>query len=431
MPEIQNVLLLAGEALLYFMALATLLRARKQIGLGAFFCALGVMHFLETYLASILYVSLPFGIVTSPGSTVLFTGKLMMLLLLYIREDAVVVRQPIYGLLFGNVLLFALAFVMRHHSIIPLGPDRAADFGFLNEMGALMVWGTAILFFDCIIIILLYERSRAWFGGHIFARLALCGALVLSFDQVAFYLGLNMLTGAGLPVLIGGWIAKMGAVAVYSVLAGVYLIYLERPLGRRKAPRIWDIFDTLTYRERYENLLARTGCDALTGALDRHSLESYGRRAVENAAAAGRPLALLLIDIDHFKAFNDRFGHAAGDKMLKRITADIMAAARITDFTYRFGGEEFVVIADGVGGDDALALGERIRRRIAGAQVDDPAARLTASIGVAQCDSDGKDYDTLFETADKRLYQAKAAGRNRVIGDRPVPPESPVRLVAG
>lgn len=93
-----------GDALLYFTALAALLRARSRIGLGAFFCALGVMHFLETYLASILYVSLPLGIVTSPGSTVLFTGKLMVLLLLYIREDAKVVSQPIYGLLFGNVL---------------------------------------------------------------------------------------------------------------------------------------------------------------------------------------------------------------------------------------------------------------------------------------------------------------------------------------
>ena len=92
----------------------------------------------------------------------------------------------------------------------------------------------------------------------------------------------------------------------------------------------------MTYRERYEDLLARTGCDVLTGALDRHSLEAHGHRAVEHAAAAGRPLALLLIDIDHFKAFNDRFGHLAGDKMLKRIVLDIMAAARMSDLTYRF-----------------------------------------------------------------------------------------------
>src|SRR5271166_5126013 len=91
-----NALLLVADALIYFAVLAALFRTRYRIGIGAFFCALGVMHFLETYLASVVYVALPFGIVASPGSTVLFTGKLM--LLVYIREDAVVVRQPIYGL---------------------------------------------------------------------------------------------------------------------------------------------------------------------------------------------------------------------------------------------------------------------------------------------------------------------------------------------
>ncbi len=431
MAELNNVFLLVGVAMLYFTALAGLLRARRRIGLGAFFCALGVMHFLETYLAGILYVSLPFDIVTSPGSTVLFTGKLMMLLLLYIREDAVVVRQPIYGLLFGNVLLFVFAFVMRHHTLVALTPDRVADFDFLNEMGALMVWGTAILFFDCIIIILIYERSRLWLGNQVWARIALSGVLVLSFDQLAFYAGLRMLTGAGLNVLIGGWIAKMVAVALYSVMAALYLKYFEWPLASRKAARISDVFDALTYRERYEDLLARTGCDALTGALDRHSLESYGRRAVETAAAAGRPLALLLIDIDHFKAFNDRFGHAAGDKMLKRITNEIMGAARLSDFTYRFGGEEFVVIADGVAGAEAAALAERIRRAIAGAPAGDAEWKVTASIGIATCGKDASGYDKLFEIADKRLYQAKAAGRNRVVGVRGAPAETPVRLVKG
>ncbi len=216
MTEVDNALLLVADALIYFTALGALLRARARIGLGAFFCALGVMHFLETYLAGVLYVTLPFGIVTSPGSSVLFTGKLMMLLLLYIREDAVVVRQPIYGLLFGNVLLFVLALIMRQHTLVAFLPGHAADFTFLNEMGALMVWGTAILFFDCIIIILLYERSRNWFGDRIFPRLWLSGALVLTFDQAAFFVGLHTLTGAGLDVLAGGWVAKMGAVALYA-----------------------------------------------------------------------------------------------------------------------------------------------------------------------------------------------------------------------
>ena len=138
-----NALLLVADALIYFAVLAGLFRARHRIGIGAFFCALGVMHFLETYLASIVYVALPFGIVASPGSTVLFTGKLMLLLLVYIREDAVVVRQPIYGLLIGNLLLFALAFLTRQHGVEALAANRHADFAFLDEMGALMVWGTA------------------------------------------------------------------------------------------------------------------------------------------------------------------------------------------------------------------------------------------------------------------------------------------------
>ena len=84
-----NSLLLLAEAVLYFSIMTMLFRWRGRIGLGVFMCALGVMHFLETYLASVFYVELPFGIV-SPGSAVLFSGKLVMLLLLYIKEDAAI-----------------------------------------------------------------------------------------------------------------------------------------------------------------------------------------------------------------------------------------------------------------------------------------------------------------------------------------------------
>src|SRR3546814_466453 len=92
-----NTVLMLAQALMYFGVMATLFGVRVRFGLGAFLCALGVMHFLETYLASVFYIELPFGIV-SPGSTVLFSGKLAIILMMYIREDAAVVRQPIYGL---------------------------------------------------------------------------------------------------------------------------------------------------------------------------------------------------------------------------------------------------------------------------------------------------------------------------------------------
>jgi diguanylate cyclase (GGDEF)-like protein len=386
------------------------------------------MHFIETYLASIFYITLPLGIVASPGSSVLFTGKLMLLLVVYIREDAKVVRQPIYGLLIGNLLMVGLAALMRHHSLVPLGPDRLADFGFLDEMGALMVWGTALLFFDCILIIIVYEHSRRWLGDRILARLALAGSLVLTFDQLGFYLGLNLLTGAPLSVLLGGWAAKMGAVATYSLLVGAYLRWCERP-GRHgaQAASVADVFDLLTYRERYEDLLARTGRDALTGVFDRGRLESLGRATIEQAAQAGKAVSLLLIDIDHFKTFNDRYGHAAGDAAIKRIARDIVSTVRASDLVFRFGGEEFVAICEGLDRGPALALGERIRREIA-ASVESAGSRATVSIGIATCSAEAADYDALFQLADRRLYQAKAAGRNCVIGARVAAADNPVRL---
>ena len=412
-----NALLFGADALIYFAVLAGLFRARHRIGVGAFFCALGVMHFLETYLASILYVSLPFGIVASPGSTVLFTGKLMLLLLVYIREDAVVVRQPIYGLLIGNLLLFALAYLVRQHGAAALGGPRSADFGFLDEMGALMVWGTLILFADCIMMIVLYERLRPWFGDRVLGRLALTGALILSFDQIAFYAGLRYLTGAPWSVLFGGWVAKMAAVALYAALGTLYLRKLELPRpGTKRPPRVMDVFDLLTYRERYEDLLARSGRDALTGALDRGRLEFLGRKRVEEAVQAGRPLSLLIIDIDHFKSFNDRFGHASGDIVLLRIVRIIMSTVGPEDTVFRYGGEEFVVIADALPRAAALALGENIRRGVA-SHMDAETPLVTVSIGLATCADDASDYDGLFACADRRLYMAKSAGRNCVVGE--------------
>lgn len=416
-PTGLNALMMAAEAFVYFAVLAGLFRARGRLGIGTFFCALGVMHFLETYLATILYISLPFGIAASPGSVVLFTGKLMLLLLVYIREDAVVVRQPIYGLLLGNVLLLALAALMRWHGIGVLA-GHAADFAFLDQMGALMVWGTLILFADCIMMILLYEKLRPVFGRHLLPRLMLTGALILTFDQGAFFTGLHYLTGAPLSVLFGGWAAKMAAVALYAVLGTVYLRHVELARRRDKAaPRVRDVFDLLTYRERYEDLMARSGRDALTGALDRGRLEHEGRKRVAAAALSGRPVSLFILDIDHFKSFNDRFGHTAGDVVLLRIARIVMATVGIDDAVFRFGGEEFVVIVPDLARAAAQTLGEKIRRDVASHMDADAAAPLvTVSIGFATCADDASDYDGLFECADRRLYLAKSAGRNRVIG---------------
>ena len=101
--------------------MVTLLHFRHRLGLGVFSTALGVMHFMETYLAAVFYVSLPFGVV-SPGSSVFFSGKLMMILMLYLQEDASTVRQPIYGLFLGNLLTVGIAWVLQMHQPLEISP---------------------------------------------------------------------------------------------------------------------------------------------------------------------------------------------------------------------------------------------------------------------------------------------------------------------
>lgn len=149
--------LLFLQATIYFGAMSALLRARREFGLGLFVCAMGVMSFLETYLAAVFFIELPFGLL-SPGSTVLFSGKLMMFLLLYIREDAEVVRQPIYGLFIGSILVVGLALTLRlHEAAVTAGGQP--NLTFIDSVGMLMVWSAVLLFVDCLALILLYERA--------------------------------------------------------------------------------------------------------------------------------------------------------------------------------------------------------------------------------------------------------------------------------
>lgn len=420
MPHAINLSLLLAEAVLYFAVMTALFRLRHRFGIGVFFCALGTMHFLETYLAAIFYVQFPYDIFISPGSVVLFSGKLVMLLLVYIREDASTVRQPIYGLLFGNFLIVGFVAVLRFHEVVPAAGERLPDFGFMKQTGWLMVWGTILLFIDGILIILLYEKTRSWLGGWQLPRIALSAALVLAFDQLGFFAALYYYVGVPASALVGGLIAKTSAALIFGMMATAYLRFVEpnrAVMGLQ--PRLSDVFDALTYRQRYEALLEEAGHDGLTGLLDRGRFDRECPAAVRGAVAIGRPLSLLVIDIDHFKGINDEHGHAVGDEALRRIAREMGFATRAGDRLYRYGGEEFVVVCDGLAHAPALVTAERLRRTIAATEIAGLARPVTASIGVATAPEDGGILAELFGTADARLYAAKEAGRDRVIGRMP------------
>ncbi|PVB61695.1 GGDEF domain-containing protein [Labrenzia sp. 011] len=410
-----NALLLLAQAAVYFAVMMALLRARRVVGIGVFMCALGVMHFLETYLASVFYIELPFGIV-SPGSTVLFSGKLLMFLLLYIREDALVARQPIYGLLIGNFLIVALVMILRNHETIVVTGGRNPDIAFVDEMGLLMVWGTLLLFIDAIAIIVLYERIGKWVGGNLALRFLICGALVLTFDQAGFFLALHYVSGAPWHVFIGGWVAKMVATVVYTGLLVAYLKYFDNEDSWLTNRPFRDVFQELTFRERYQNLLEASIRDHLTGILDRSQYDEKGPGILARNLKENLPLSLLVIDIDHFKLINDRYGHQAGDEVLKLIARLLTENQRAGDHLYRVGGEEFVLMCERLPVEGAISMADRLRKMVERFSKVYLPEKVTISIGLSSAPEDGRTLEALFKRADLRLYEAKKGGRNQVCG---------------
>lgn len=150
--------------------------------------------------------------------------------------------------------------------------------------------------------------------------------------------------------------------------------------------------------------------DALTGLANRRLFDETLDREVARARRTGQPLALAVVDIDHFKRVNDEHGHQVGDEVLREVAAALREATRTEDLVARYGGEEFVVIATNATVDDAVVLAERLR----GATRAVSTVPVTISVGVAGLPAEG-DGAAMVADADAALYRAKAAGRDRVV----------------
>ena len=161
--------------------------------------------------------------------------------------------------------------------------------------------------------------------------------------------------------------------------------------------------------------------DALTGALNRAQFLALGQREVERVRQHDLGLALLMLDIDHFKSVNDRYGHPAGDAAWCHIVSELRAGIRRIDLLGRLGGEEFAIVLPAIGREAAAAVAERLRAHVAshtlthaGQQID-----MTVSIGLAMLSDGDHGMEQLLVRADALLYDAKHAGRDRVVGDSP------------
>jgi diguanylate cyclase (GGDEF)-like protein len=188
-------------------------------------------------------------------------------------------------------------------------------------------------------------------------------------------------------------------------------------VGRRFLGLQDDLEEKFAELERANRQLARIAAiDPLMNIGNRRSFEEAIARISKQAADEASPYAVIMIDIDHFKTINDRFGHAMGDRVLATVATALQSAKEPRDELFRYGGEEIVLVAPGRTADSARDLAETLRAAVAALRVEHhvgTSVRVTASFGVS-FDAGGREWGPIVEKADRALYESKRAGRDRV-----------------
>jgi diguanylate cyclase (GGDEF)-like protein len=281
---------------------------------------------------------------------------------------------------------FAIGFVILAAANIA---KYAGYLGLVNDIGNVMFVGTAI--FTVVVCFMAWRRGNQPAGWFLIAWLLLEGFTIAA--AVRFLIN----TSEDADALYYNWLP-------FSMVAASILTALG-VADRLRAQRL-----ALSEAEK------RAQTDPLTGVLNRRSLIERLDAACARAKARGLPIALLFIDLDHFKQINDSYGHQAGDACLRAIIEPIHAELRQSDVIGRYGGEEFVVILSSADAAAAHPIAQRILERVADVRVHgygDPIG-LTCSIGIATSDTLNVWGEHLLARADAAVYVAKHAGRNRV-----------------
>jgi diguanylate cyclase (GGDEF)-like protein len=312
-----------------------------------------------------------------------------------------VLKAASHALILAAILEFQQRQAPRWHYFVPVVLTLVMVSVLIDDINARFIWVGLIYGFQMVLIgrALLSDHEtrsgRAW-------RLLFIGvvgiALVLALRAAAAILGNGEFAqpqniAVLQPVQILSYIAVMATALLGSI--GFVLMVKER--GDREIMQ-----------------LAMT--DSLTQIPNRRALMEYAKRTMARRSAA--PLALLMIDVDHFKAINDTHGHPVGDKVLHKIASLLAERLRGHDFLGRYGGEEFCVIAPDTDAQGALMLAEHLRAAIASAPLVAECGKLpvTISIGIAVCPSSGKgELKDILEKADAALYIAKQGGRNKAV----------------
>ena len=189
-------------------------------------------------------------------------------------------------------------------------------------------------------------------------------------------------------------------------------------LGSGRNGRIWLFQDVTAQHILDENLRKMALTDVLTGLANRRHFFAEAETLLAAAAPPETPVAALMLDIDHFKSINDRYGHAAGDDVLREVSSRLKCVLRQQDVLARLGGEEFAVLLGGLTAPEIADIGERLRQAVAAEPVLTPGADIEVRISIGAAQRRGQEpLDALMQRADQALYAAKSSGRNRLVCD--------------
>ena len=318
--------------------------------------------------------------------------------------------------LVGGALSAGMAFVAHR------GTVRAEPLGLLTMLAVFGVallglafmpdgrmLGTAQLAIIMVGVGLFLPWHQHWHATALISSMALAYTFVLS------PLGAELGTADRGNLVVAMLMAAVTSAVGHRLWQGRLRSMLEQQFALRGLSRYAQRQEAhVTELNRELNRVARR--DSLTGVGNRLALdEAIAHLLDQGERLRPLPFALILLDIDHFKTYNDEHGHLAGDAALGRLGEILRRATRGTDLCFRYGGEEFLLLVPDVGLTGAIAVAERVR---VAAEASDGLPPFTVSGGVALCDpADGRDPEPLLRRADTALYLAKRAGRNRIAAD--------------
>jgi diguanylate cyclase (GGDEF)-like protein len=435
---LQQLLLFALESGFVGFVLLAAYRLRDRIGPAPAYVLFGIVFLYASFFAEDFYIEVTPWLGLAPGCTVLLPAVLFFVLVVHLTSGAVEARRLIYGVSLTNIALLPIGLfaALQLRSPAVVNPYHLVP-ALFTAQPRIMIASATVLLFDTLLIVLTYECvSRS--TRSIYLRVALALMITLAFDSLVFVTLTEIENPAYGDLLLSQIVGKTVAALLYAGVMAAYLQWFRVRGGVvvGAGQTLPAMLRFLTYRQRYEELRQLLIRDPLTNVYNRRYFDETLPRSVDDAREAGTPLCLMMVDVDHFKDVNDRYGHAEGDVVLQRLARAMAAMLRTSDAVCRYGGEEFTILLPAVELATATALAERVRAAIPAACADgwQGATELpvTVTIGVASFPADATTDRDLLRTADRRLYAGKAAGRNRVIASDPLTPATvapPLRRV--